>query len=693
VGKAGSRFPSVHFPRPDLPLKALEALLQRAVDPLANASFYPLMPLTVHSATGAVTARFERAGAAEACGDALAASEEGNRMGVCVLAADVPPRPHSAEKLAPSARAHSPLRVVAPPPCAAEEAEEGERGAEKEGELLLPALRARAAAALGCAISTTVLTPAFAAHAPELLAAARELDVAASGGATALACPLPLAMHLAARLLCGPPALHSADLFSALRAHCGRGGGGGGGDDATLTALLAAGGAERVLSFAGTGEGVRAVRGWLRAHAAPPLAVLGGDVLLACAAAAGGAAPRLHPLPLPFVPCALHPRDAAAPAPGAAAFTVLQQNLLGLHLEPDAQPWGNRRATLLHQILAARPHIVCLQELATRASDPAAVAAGGAPAGGAFSEDAAVWFFREMVGAGYDGAYRRPTAGGGLTVNGEALFWRADTFSCEAREVVQFRDAAAAAAGAFCGGKHPPVDWERVQAASKKGLLLAHLRHSATGAPLLAATTHLSVAHDDPPFARAEAHLCLALLRASADASDAPMVLAGDFNARPESEGYAVLRGRGVDLAAPAGGGHLTAAVASKGGAEWGLRSAYADALGGCEPPVTVLSVKLREGGGGASGAPAASTADACRLAGDAAHAALRNEQDPARFVFAGTLDYVFYHPGAQSRLALRSVEELPSAAAVLAETGGGGLPCKRWPSDHLPLSATFGIC
>jgi len=60
-------------------------------------------------------------------------------------------------------------------------------------------------------------------------------------------------------------------------------------------------------------------------------------------------------------------------------------------------------------------------------------------------------------------------------------------------------------------------------------------------------------------------------------------------------------------------------------------------------------------------------------------------------------LDYIFYRPGAQAHTAggglkLQSVVELPTTAVILAETQGRGLPCKRWPSDHLALTATFSL-
>jgi mRNA deadenylase 3'-5' endonuclease subunit Ccr4 len=740
---------SVLIGSPDVPLARLEALLRSAAaaNPLADAACHFLPPLLHNESTGAVIARFEKEGAAEACARALAATAEGARMAVSVLPPAPAPRPRAASSADASRaasparrpRAFAPLRAspaadaaalasrlgalrLAPggggdadtppsgdadtPPSGNEapltasaepEAPRAVRSGSSPLEApppapLPPALRATAAAALGAAIATTVLTPAFAAHAPALIAAARREGAPAAAGATALAAPLPLALAAAADLLFGsPPGRVSAELFTALASACG---------GCPLEALSAH--AAAVAAFAASDEGAVAVREWLAAHGAPAVALLPSGALLACAAAdaaAGGAPPPAAPLP--FLPAQLRPPG--APAPATATFTLLQYNVMGLHLEQPGRrgwaTWGNRRATLLTHIAASVPDILCLQELASRAAEPlagappgAAGAAASARALAAFSTDAVAWLFGALARLGYRGAYRRNAGGGaeGGHVNGEALLWRGAAFAEEARCAVDYRDAAARAE------PRAGVEYERVRAKGAKGLLHATLVHRATGARLLAATTHLSVSVADRARQRAEVQLCLDLLREEAASKSAHVVLAGDFNVMPGDEAYAMLVGRGVDFSLPAGTGHVGGAAAEEagggGGGAWGFRSAYATAMGGEEPPITTLVSHPwargddAAGGGGSGGGGAGGGGEE---GGGAAAAAAGHPE----VQFAGTLDYIFFRPAeGGGSLRLVSVDELPTAAAVLAETQGKGLPCRRWPSDHLPLTATFSL-
>jgi hypothetical protein len=206
-----------------------------------------------------------------------------------------------------------------------------------------------------------------------------------------------------------------------------------------------------------------------------------------------------------------------------------------------------------------------------------------------------------------------------------------------------------------------------------------------------------------------------------------PFVLAGDFNAKPESACYRLLTTGGLPPGDPSLSGLVAAKPRPAGAAQPAgastaqpaavalpfprpdcagggpFASAYA-VVNGREPDFTNLRLcygedALRSARAAAvEAARAAGAKSAAAAAANVAAAGLRAV--PGETIFSAPLDYVFYRNprapdgggvvGSVTTLRAVAVRATPTAEEARAECGA--LPSRSFPSDHVPIAATFAL-
>ncbi|KAJ1524982.1 hypothetical protein ONE63_009833 [Megalurothrips usitatus] len=271
-----------------------------------------------------------------------------------------------------------------------------------------------------------------------------------------------------------------------------------------------------------------------------------------------------------------------------------------------ALDWNVRRPLMLQELAAACPDIICLQEV-----------------------DHYKFLETALSPLGYRGLWEPKPDSPCLYVqdnngpDGCALLWRADKFTLveEHRATLHV--------------------W---RIPSNQVVLLAVLRHEATGRELCVATTHLK--------ARAGALMSTMrneqgrdLLRfVQAHAGGRPVLLAGDFNAEPSEPVYrTVLQHPALRLA-----------------------SAYSKDDG-----------DLDDGGDGDGGDPVADSAQA-----EPAYTTWKVREEGEQ---CHTIDYIFY---TRSAFSVSALLDLPTGEAL----GPGRAPSFRYPSDHFSLCADLRL-
>lgn len=349
------------------------------------------------------------------------------------------------------------------------------------------------------------------------------------------------------------------------------------------------------------------------------------------------------------------------PPDSGATFSVMTYNVLADALaSADAYPytptharaWPYRRALILREITHHRPSIVCLQELQSSCMG------WGVSAN---AQDHAAWFRENLAALGYDGVYRvnaddpRMSSAASAAARwprlGVALFWQKATFEANHGDVIRvsYSSLMYDACGADKAARRALCLWQ--------GAVVAMLKHKALARPILAATTHISCKWQLPYIQIMQAHACMRQIEAMLGHASAlaPIVLCGDFNAGP-------------------GSGLLKLITTGE------LEAGHADLQLAQHPPEPVRPVRL----------PFPHPTH--RLPLRSAYAAVLGEEPPfTNYVvhgekFSETLDYIFYTP---AHLTPVSVLDVPGEHLVNAETA---LPNSRFPSDHLPLLATFAL-
>ena len=338
---------------------------------------------------------------------------------------------------------------------------------------------------------------------------------------------------------------------------------------------------------------------------------------------------------------------------------------------------------------------------------------------------------------------------------GNALFWRRLAWTCVAQRPVLLSSVITDLTKER--GNLPA--YRLLQ--NSKTAILCLLRHAATGALVLVGCTHLpapsgfesSEAEEGgggegaaPPAAAAAAaallpkgavlqvQLAEAIVREAAEmlehlglSARVPFVLAGDFNAKPESACYRLLTTGGLPPGDPSLSGLVAAKPRPAGAAQPAgasaaqpaavalpfprpdcagggpFASAYA-VVNGREPDFTNLRLcygedALRSARAAAvEAARAAGAKSAAAAAAKVAAAGLRAV--PGETIFSAPLDYVFYRNprapdgggvvGSVTTLRAVAVRATPTAEEARAECGA--LPSRSFPSDHVPIAATFAL-
>jgi CCR4-NOT transcription complex subunit 6 len=310
--------------------------------------------------------------------------------------------------------------------------------------------------------------------------------------------------------------------------------------------------------------------------------------------------------------------------------------------KPENLPWAARRNALLENIEALNADIVCLQEV-----------------------EHFEGFWRPALRAlGYRGVYKQ--RGAGSKPDGCATFYREARFALIEHRSIDFDHVSGCRLGADRVG--PGFATQNVALLT----LLAPLFLSSG----LNAVSRLAVANVHLFWDPGYEDLKLAQARAAVEAAEqlatdaegschvpAAIILAGDFNAMPQSDVYAYLAG------------------------EARFTSAYA-AVALSSSSTATATTALAEGPYGSGYAPETSGSAASVSASAAAEPAFTNFRD----CFRGAIDYVFLRDAAYGGPRLRATAALGMMGEEEAAAEGGGLPSSRHPSDHLPLAADLSL-
>ncbi|KAK3918694.1 Nocturnin, partial [Frankliniella fusca] len=271
-----------------------------------------------------------------------------------------------------------------------------------------------------------------------------------------------------------------------------------------------------------------------------------------------------------------------------------------------ALDWAVRRPLMLQELAAAAPDIICLQEVDHYKFLEAALSPLG---------------YRGLWEPKPDSPCKYVPDNNGP--DGCALMWRADKFS-----LVQEHRA-------------PLHIWHMT---SNQVVLLAVLRHEASGREVCVATTHL----------KARAGALMSTIRnqqgidllnvVAAHADGRPVLLAGDFNAEPSEPVYrTVLQHPALRLA-----------------------SAYSKA-----------SHRAQEDDGIVHGDPVAASAQ-----GEPPYTTWKIREEGEQ---CHTIDYIFY---SRSAFSVSALMDFPSGEAL----GPGRAPSYQYPSDHFSLCAELRL-
>eukprot|EP00040_Diaphanoeca_grandis_P031405 m.187902 g.187902 ORF g.187902 m.187902 type:complete len:675 (-) comp32321_c1_seq1:56-2080(-) len=329
------------------------------------------------------------------------------------------------------------------------------------------------------------------------------------------------------------------------------------------------------------------------------------------------------------------------PAKINSDFRVMTWNLLadflcntGLfpYCKPGNLNWYYRKSLILSEIARNNPSIVCLQELQ-------GIGPGGPERCDHFNQLRA-----ELEPFGYEGVYIRKAQSGSAANLGNAVFWMKDTFTCEKRMQISYRDAI---------GMRCTTDASRWYfGGGTQVALVVFLKHIGLKTTIAVVTTHITSAWETPAKQICQIQELLVQLDVAIP-KDIPLVLAGDFNSLPGSGAYRLITEGQLSVNDP----H---AMVSREDMMCGislpypnlahqivLESAYKKIYGG-EPMFTNFT------------------------------------SEPVSF--SGTLDYIFY---TEKTLDVACVMPLPSFDACRKEVA---LPNSIYPSDHLPLTACFSF-
>jgi len=320
-------------------------------------------------------------------------------------------------------------------------------------------------------------------------------------------------------------------------------------------------------------------------------------------------------------------------------FSVMSYNILADFLatkfqfpytSPETRNWENRKKEILKEILFHRPDAVCLQEIQTVQRER----------GDAENEQDHLSFFVTNL-PGYAYIYKRKTKyKGAPTIGpdiGNAVFYNKEKFSLISSHEIEFEKILWKeckkdnAARGILGYNHPQV------------AVFGYFNHISSGKNVYISTTHICSEWQVPYIQMRQVRACLNELQ-KVNKQKAPVVLAGDFNAQPNSPVYQFLATGHVskEVQELEAGALKISANTFDFHHEVGLASAYAKVLGR-EPRCTNLTHE-----------------------------------------FEGTLDYVWY---TKKSLRPLSVLDIPPHSCLKEEIG---LPSKKFPSDHLPLLCKF---
>ncbi|MEW5307672.1 MAG: hypothetical protein WDW36_010050 [Sanguina aurantia] len=345
-------------------------------------------------------------------------------------------------------------------------------------------------------------------------------------------------------------------------------------------------------------------------------------------------------------------------------FRVITYNILankfalgGHHSHCPSQhlSWTYRQPAILAELKHYDADVLCLQEVEQAV----------------FDDVLTPW----MGDMGFAGHFYARVQGRGAP-EGAALFYRLNKFELIHSEAVRFSDVPLPGASWSTedrGGKgkdHPYLELQ-------EGMVLALLRHTASGRNVLAAATHL---HWDPQYPDVKAMQAAALcsvvadvLRAHCSSLDVAVVIGGDFNSLAEkraSDDYDRV---------PEAGVHVSGSYQLMDSGS--LPPAHLDhprhhRRRGDDSPRFCEDLVL-----GSSGLQLHST----QAAAQGREPVLTTKTAS----FSGTLDYVFI---SRQHFQVEAVLEMPYTEPAEwrspMEVKWGPIPDSNWPSDHLAMGA-----
>ncbi|XP_009789801.1 carbon catabolite repressor protein 4 homolog 3-like isoform X2 [Nicotiana sylvestris] len=349
--------------------------------------------------------------------------------------------------------------------------------------------------------------------------------------------------------------------------------------------------------------------------------------------------------------------DALSTVPPQERFTVVSYNILGdrnmskhgdlyRNVPSNYLDWNHRKRVICEELLGLNPDIICLQEV-----------------------DKYYDLLNVLEKAGYLGSHKRRTGG---SVDGCAMFWKADKFQLLEGESIEYRQY----------GLRDNV-----------AQLSVFKMHEAQSGRLVVGNIHVlynpsrgDVKLGQIRFLSSRAHIL------SEKWDTAPIVLAGDYNSTPQSPIYKFLSSSELNLML-----HNRRELS-------GQRQCHPSQVLGLGREKGILFVLMdrflnsswsEEEMNVATGAPKSHIA-LHPLKLNSSYAMVKGSQttrddngEPLatsyHSKFLGTVDYLWYSDGL---VATKVLDTLP--INILKKTGG--LPFKRMGSDHLALVSEFAF-
>ncbi|XP_059303358.1 carbon catabolite repressor protein 4 homolog 3-like isoform X2 [Lycium ferocissimum] len=347
--------------------------------------------------------------------------------------------------------------------------------------------------------------------------------------------------------------------------------------------------------------------------------------------------------------------DSLPPGPHQERFTVVSYNILGdrnvsnhgdlyRNVAPTYLDWDHRRRVICEELLGLNPDIICLQEV-----------------------DKYYDLLNILEKAGYLGSYKRRTGG---SVDGCAMFWKAEKFLLLEGESIEFRQYG-------LRDNVAQLSVYEMREAQSRRLVVGNIH-------VLYNPSRGDVKLGQIRFLSSRAHIL------SEKWGHVPIVLAGDYNSTPQSPIYKFLTSSELNLML-----HNRKELS-------GQRRCHPSQVLGLRREKGILFVPMdrffnsrwsEEEMNVAIGAPK------CHIAMhplklNSSYAMVKgslttrdNGGEPLATSyhsnFLGTVDYLWYSDGLAPTKVL---DTLP--INVLKETGG--LPCKKFGSDHLSLVSEF---